>query len=78
VLKTREYVIYELSLYASPKAKLIQMIKKGEIIQIVHGVYADSLSDPHFPVDGMIYSPSYISFETAKVFLHLPSKNFMF
>ncbi|WP_394697960.1 hypothetical protein [uncultured Sphaerochaeta sp.] len=54
------------------------MIKKGEIIQIVHGVYADSLSDPHFPVGGMIYSPSYISFETAKVFLHLPSKNFMF
>ncbi|MXI87770.1 type IV toxin-antitoxin system AbiEi family antitoxin domain-containing protein [Sphaerochaeta halotolerans] len=65
MLKTREYVMYELSSYASPKAKLTQMIKKGEIIQIIRGVYADSLSDPHLPVAGMIYSPSYISFETA-------------
>lgn len=53
MLKTGEYVMYELSSYASPKAKLTQMIKKGEIIQIVRGVYADGLSDPHFPVGGI-------------------------
>jgi len=41
------------------------MIKKGEIIQIVRTVYADSLSDPKLAAASMIYSPCYISFESA-------------
>jgi len=65
MLKDRNLLMYELRSYASPKSKLTQMIKKGEIIQIVRGVYADSLSDPHLPAAQMILSPSYISFETA-------------
>lgn len=68
MLKTRDYIMYELRDYASPKAKLTQMIKKGEIIQIVRGVYAMSSADPHLPAASMIYSPSYISFETALSF----------
>ena len=65
MLKTRDYVMYELRSYASPKSKLTQMIKKGEIIQIVRTVYADSLSDPKLAAASMIYSPCYISFESA-------------
>jgi len=65
LLKTRDYVMYELRSYASPKSKLTQMIKKGEIIQIVRTVYADSLSEPKLAAASMIYSPCYISFETA-------------
>lgn len=65
MLKTYEYVMYELRSYASPKAKLTQMIKKGEIIRIARGVYADSPSDPRLPVAGMLCWPSYVSFETA-------------
>jgi len=65
VLKTRNHVMYDLSSYASPKSKLTQMIKKGEIIQIIRTVYADSMSDPRLPVGSIIYGPSYISFETA-------------
>jgi len=57
--------MYELREYASPKSKLTQMIKKGEVIQIVRGVYSTSNDDPRLPVASMIYSPSYISFETA-------------
>ncbi|MCK9547366.1 MAG: hypothetical protein M0Q37_02520 [Sphaerochaeta sp.] len=65
MLKTYEYVMYELGSYASPKAKLTQMIKKGEIIRIARGVYADDPSDPRLPVAGMLCWPSYVSFETA-------------
>ena len=65
MLKTRDFVMYELRSYASPKSKLTQMIKKGEIIQIVRTVYADSLSDPKLAAASMIYSPCYISFEAA-------------
>lgn len=65
MLKPRDYLMYELRSYASPKSKLTQMIKKGEVIQIVRGVYATSPTDPRLPAAGMIKSPSYISFETA-------------
>lgn len=65
VLKTYKYVMHELRSYASPKSKLTQMIKKGEIIRIARGVYADTMADPRLPVAGMLVSPSYISFETA-------------
>ena len=65
MLKTRDLIMYELREYASPKSKLTQMIKKGEVTQIVRGVYSTAKDDPHLPVASMIYSPSYISFETA-------------
>ncbi len=65
MLKTRELIMYELREYASPKSKLTQMIKKGEVTQIVRGVYSTAKDDPRLPVASMIYSPSYISFETA-------------
>jgi len=65
MLKTRSHIMYELRDYASPKAKLTQMIKNGEVIQIRRGVYATSKDDPKFPAASMISSPSYISFQTA-------------
>ena len=71
MLKTRDYLMYELRSYSSPKSKLTQMIKKGEIIQIVRGVYATSLEDPRLPAASMMYSPSYISFETALAYHQL-------
>ncbi len=65
MLKTYKDVMYDLRDYASPKSKLTQMIKKGEIIRIARGVYAESFDDPRMPVARMLFSPSYISFETA-------------
>ena len=65
MLKTRDLIMYELREYASPKSKLTQMIHKGEVTQIVRGVYSTSKDDPRLPIASMIYSPSYISFETA-------------
>lgn len=71
MLKTRDLVMYELRDYASPKAKLTQMLKKGEILQICRGVYCTSKDDPRFPIASMIYSPSYISFETALAYYQM-------
>jgi predicted transcriptional regulator of viral defense system len=65
MLKTYRDVMYDLREYASPRAKLTQMIKKGEIIRVARGVYADSFDEPRLPVAGMLMSPSYVSFETA-------------
>ena len=71
MLKTRDIVMYELRDYASPKAKLTQMLKKGELLQICRGVYSTSHDDPKFPVASMLYSPSYISFETALAYYQM-------
>ncbi|MFA6645697.1 MAG: hypothetical protein WCS59_01135 [Sphaerochaetaceae bacterium] len=71
MLKTRDLIMNELQSYASPKAKLTQMIKRGEIIQICRGVYSTLDTDPRLPVASMIYSPSYISFETALAYHQL-------
>ena len=46
ISKTRDFIRYELREYASPKSKLAQMIKKGEVIQIVRGVYSTAKDDP--------------------------------
>ena len=71
MLKTRNLIMFELREYASPKAKLTQMIKSGEVIQICRGVYCTSKDDPHLPIASMIQSPSYISFETALSYYQL-------
>lgn len=65
MLKTRDLIMYELKEYASPRSKLTQMIQKDEVTKIVRGVYSTDKDDPRLPVASMIYSPSYISFETA-------------
>ena len=65
MLKTSNLLMYELRDYASPKAKLTHMLKKGEIRRICRGVYSTSSDDPRLPVASMILSPSYVSFETA-------------
>jgi hypothetical protein len=69
--------MYELRDYASPKAKLTQMLRKGELLQICRGVYCTSKDDPKFPIASMIYSPSYISFETALAYYQMiPERTF--
>ena len=71
MLKTREFLMYELRSYASPKSKLTNMIKKGQIIPIVRGVFATSPDDPRLPAASLIYNPSYVSFETALAYHHM-------
>lgn len=53
--------------YASPRAKLTQMIKTGEIIKVRRGLYVwpHSGSWSLMTLANKIYGPSYISFEYA-------------
>lgn len=57
--------MFDLRDYSSPRAKLTQMVKKGEITRLCRGVYSTSSEDPRLPAAQFILSPSYISFETA-------------
>ena len=58
-------LLEELKDYASPKAKLSRMARKGECILITRGLYETDRNVPAYLLAGSIYGPSYISFEYA-------------
>lgn len=59
-------IIERLSLeYKQPDIKLKQMVKKGELIKVIRGLYVDDRSTSPHLLAGAIYGPSYISFEYA-------------
>lgn len=61
------YLRDSLKSYASPKAKLTQMIKSGKIIKVRRGLYVtpDRSALSLKTLANKIYGPSYISFEYA-------------
>lgn len=65
MIKTTAMIISELKDYASPADKLMRMVKKGQYIPIVKGLYATKISIPGYLLAGVIYGPSYLSFEFA-------------
>ncbi len=65
MIKTTAILLEELKQYASPASKLSRMVKNGECIQIVKGLYETDPSTPGYLLAGSIYGPSYLSFEFA-------------
>jgi predicted transcriptional regulator of viral defense system len=65
MIKTTSVILDELQSYASPASKLSRMVKNGEYIRIVKGLYETNPSTPGYLLAGSIYGPSYLSFEFA-------------
>ena len=65
MIKTTAMILDELNEYGNPPDKLSRLVKKGEYIQIVKGLYETDKSTPGYLLAGSIYGPSYISFEFA-------------
>ncbi|MBR5734145.1 MAG: hypothetical protein IKX79_01210, partial [Desulfovibrionaceae bacterium] len=49
--------------YANPAAKIGRMVKRGELIPVIKGLYETDRSVPGHCLAGIIYGPSYLSFE---------------
>lgn len=58
-------VMEDLKDYASPKARLTRMLKAGRITQVRRGLFVDSMTESPRAVAGVLYGPSYLSFEFA-------------
>lgn len=71
MIKTTAIILEELKQYASPASKLSRMVKKGEYIPIVKGLYETDPSTPGYLLAGSIYGPSYLSFEFALAYYGL-------
>ncbi len=67
MVKTSIGLLDELKEYTSPKSKITRLLKERKLIQIKRGLYLDS-NDKTYSLKGLsgiIYGPSYVSFETA-------------
>lgn len=71
MIKTTSMILEELKNYGSPASKLSRMVKNGEYINIVKGLYETSPSTPGYQLAGSIYGPSYLSFEFALSYYNL-------
>lgn len=65
MIKTTAMILEELKGYKSPANKLNRMVKNGEYIPIVKGLYETDRTTPGYVLAGSIYGPSYLSFEFA-------------
>ncbi|MGN0918519.1 MAG: hypothetical protein ACI4NO_05195 [Oxalobacter sp.] len=51
--------------YTNPAAKIGRMVKSGHLIPVIKGLYETDRSVPGHYLAGIIYGPSYLSFEFA-------------
>lgn len=65
MIKTTAMILNELNKYGSPSDKLTRMVRNGEYIPIVKGLYETERTIPGYLLAGSIYGPSYLSFEFA-------------
>ena len=65
MVKTTAMLLQELSEYANPLSKIRRMSKEGKLIPIIKGIYETDPSVPGYCLSGVIYGPSYLSFEYA-------------
>ena len=71
MIKTTQILMNELKNYKNPKTKLQRMVSKGELFPIIQGLYENDKNINPMYLAEIIYSPSYISFETALSFYEL-------
>ena len=58
-------LLQQYSSYANPAAKIGRLVKDGDLIPIIKGLYETDRSVPGYCLAGILYGPSYLSFEFA-------------
>lgn len=65
MIKTTQLLLKELDNYRTPATKIMRMVNAGELYVVKRGLYeTDKLCPPAY-LSGVIYGPSYLSFEYA-------------
>ena len=65
MIKTTSMLLQEYSAYANPAAKIRRLVNAGELTPVIKGLYETDPSAPGYYLAGIIYGPSYLSFEFA-------------
>lgn len=65
MIKTTQALLKELDTYRTPATKIERMVNAGELYVVKRGLYETDRSCPPAYLSGVIYGPSYLSFEYA-------------
>ena len=65
MIKTIDDLLFEYREYKNPYIKIGREEKNKKLIKLKRGIYADELNTNPFVIAQYLYSPSYISFESA-------------
>ena len=65
MIKTTSMLLQQYKSYANPAAKIGRMVRDGHLIPIIKGLYETDRAIPGHYLAGIIYGPSYLSFEFA-------------
>lgn len=65
MIKTTAILRDELKNYVNPDAKIKSLVNKGELYVVTRGVYETERNVSGYCLSGVIYGPSYLSFEFA-------------
>lgn len=58
-------LLHQYRSYVNPAAKISRMVKNGDLVPIIKGLYETDRTVPGYYLAGIIYGPSYLSFEYA-------------
>lgn len=79
MIKTSNFLREELAEYSNKGTKITREVKKGNLIKIVNGIYETDINVNPYLLAGVIYGPSYLSFEFALSYYGLiPEKVFSY
>ena len=65
MVNTTAMLLQQYHSYVNPAAKIGRMVKNGDLIPIIKGFYETDRTVPGYYLAGIIYGPSYLSFEYA-------------
>lgn len=65
MIKTTAMILDELKGYRAPANKLARMVRQGDLIPVVRGLYETQRDVPGYLLAASIYGPSYLSFDFA-------------
>ena len=65
MLKSTAMLLQEYSSYANPAAKIGRIVKKGELVPVVRGLYETDPTTPGYCLSGALYGSAQLSFEYA-------------
>lgn len=65
MIKSSSILLQELSKYANPASRIRTMVRNGQLIPIIRGLYETDHSVPGHYLSSFLYGPSYLSFEFA-------------
>ena len=65
MIKTTAMLCDELQRYANPAAKISRMMASGQLTPLIKGLYETDTAVPGHYLAGVLYGPSYLSFEFA-------------